>query len=99
MSVRGDTTSDEGGPWKGGGDGPGMESSRARSGAQSGLGTGLGGRDLTRLIEALPPHAPGKSCTILYVVIFLACGLVSKLVRKGQVRLMAQNLDPRRLVE
>ena len=45
-----------------------MAGSPAGAGADSnkkGLGTGLGGRDLTRLIEALPPHAPGAEMSLL----------------------------------
>ena len=66
MSIRGDTSSDQTGPWQGGADG--VAGSPAGAGTDSnkkGLGTGLGGRDLTRLIEALPPHAPGAEMSLL----------------------------------
>ena len=66
MTVRGDTNSDQGGPWQGAGGGSTGDSSRDHAASNKvGLGTGLGGRDLTRLIEALPPHAPGAEMSLL----------------------------------
>ena len=66
MTVRGETNSDQGGPWQGAGGGSTGDSSRDHAASNKvGLGTGLGGRDLTRLIEALPPHAPGAEMSLL----------------------------------
>ncbi|MEC8559165.1 MAG: replicative DNA helicase [Planctomycetota bacterium] len=66
MSVRDDTSGEERGSWQesSGTRAAGQGNGRAIEG-RSGISGGLGGRDLTRLIEALPPHAPGAEMSLL----------------------------------
>ena len=64
MDVRGDIPSDEGGPRLGSGT-PSVSSGTRSTPSRKAAGTGIGGRDLSRLIEALPPHAPGAEMSLL----------------------------------